>query len=159
MTITERIWLKINELGLKPAEISDKTGIDRASFTRWKNKDYKPSLDAIIVLSQFFNVSTDWLLTGEGSVKLDFETPESSTDEKLLLNAYRLANEENKMLILQKAIELSKQTNYKPETASIKLVAKEGGSIKEEITKEDAQEYKKMHEKAKEERLLRQLRE
>lgn len=65
MSVNERIFNKINELGLKFSDVADKTGIDRASFTRWKNEKYKPSLDAIIALSQFFNVSTDWLLTGK----------------------------------------------------------------------------------------------
>lgn len=65
MSVNERIFSKINELGLKFSDVADKTGIDRASFTRWKNEKYKPSLDAIVALSQFFNVSTDWLLTGK----------------------------------------------------------------------------------------------
>lgn len=87
MTITERILYKITESGLKPAEIADKTGIDRASFTRWKNKDYKPSLDAIIALSQFFNISTDWLLTGK-EVFNSLPKNQSDNDLQELLDLY-----------------------------------------------------------------------
>jgi transcriptional regulator with XRE-family HTH domain len=65
MTVTERILELIYERRLKFSEISEKTGIDKASFTRWKNKDYKPSIDAIMTLAYFFDVSADYLLFGE----------------------------------------------------------------------------------------------
>lgn len=120
MTVTERIWMKINECGIKPAEIADKTGIDRASFTRWKKKDYRPSIDAIVVLSQFFGVSTDWLLTGEQEIykpNINIETQNSivkesnlnetiyadkelSVDEEMLLEAYKNSDRQTKKEIL-----------------------------------------------------------
>ncbi len=82
MSVNERIFSKINELGLKFSDVADKTGIDRASFTRWKNEKYKPSLDAIVALSQFFNVSTDWLLTGKSN------SCHLSPDQQELLDLY-----------------------------------------------------------------------
>jgi transcriptional regulator with XRE-family HTH domain len=103
VTVAERIMSLVKTSGLTITEISSKTGIDKASFTRWKNKDYKPSIDAVVSLAQFFSVSTDWLLTGEGDSTPISVTPADTTEE-LLLEEYRAADKQKRKAILQAAL-------------------------------------------------------
>ena len=109
MTVTERIMKLVNSCGLTITEISNKTGIDKASFTRWKNRDYKPSIEAIVALSQFFQVSTDWLLSGEGEPSCaTVLNPQPSSDlteaETILLEKYRSADKIKRLDILRFAL-------------------------------------------------------
>lgn len=156
MTITDRIWLIINNSGLKAAEIAEKTGIDKSSFTRWKNRDYKPSLDAIIALSQFFDISTDYILLGK--VDTLSKSDALSIDEENLMNIYRkLTNEDkikvNKIItdILIESLLENNESNTTPddplnfpsessEVVKIGLAAFGGnGYIEKTISKEDAE--------------------
>lgn len=105
MTVIDRIFHKINENNLKIVDVSKATGIEQSSFTRWKKGNYSPSIDAIIVLSQFFGVSTDYLLLGKEECNLKeseiLQKNEDSlkTDEKLLIKTYREVSDEGKDLI------------------------------------------------------------
>ena len=60
-----------------------KIGIGTANGTYWKNGS-SPSSDIVIQLSEFLNVSTDFLLKGKKSSIQD----NLSEDEKRLLNTY-----------------------------------------------------------------------
>ena len=60
-----------------------KIGIGTANGTYWKNGS-SPSSDIVIQLSEFLNVSTDFLLKGKKSSIQD----NLSEDEKRLLNMY-----------------------------------------------------------------------
>lgn len=43
-------------------EIAKKLGFQRSLFTKWKTKNYIPSLEITVMLAQFFKVSMDYLL-------------------------------------------------------------------------------------------------
>jgi SOS-response transcriptional repressor LexA len=47
-------------------EVSQGTGIVRANIGKYESDKIKPSADTLISYSSFFNVSSDWILTGEG---------------------------------------------------------------------------------------------
>jgi transcriptional regulator with XRE-family HTH domain len=107
MTVSERIMSLVKSSGLTITEIASKTHIDKASFTRWKNKNYKPSIDAIVALSQFFCVSSHWLLTGEEEPTTQTVTTvvsDLSDTEEILLEEYRAADKEKRRAILQAAL-------------------------------------------------------
>lgn len=59
-----------------------KIGIGTANGTYWKNGSV-PSSDIVVQLSEFLNVSTDYLLTGKEN-----PTTELTADEQELLNNY-----------------------------------------------------------------------
>lgn len=46
-------------------KVSEDTGIPTSYFARWKKTNYIPKAEYIVILSNYFNVSADWLLTGE----------------------------------------------------------------------------------------------
>ena len=72
-----------------------KIGIGTANGTYWKNGS-SPSSDIVIQLSEFLNVSTDFLLKGKKSSIQD----NLSEDEKRLLNMYSLLTDIEKGEIL-----------------------------------------------------------
>jgi transcriptional regulator with XRE-family HTH domain len=64
-TISERIRSLRKEKGLNQAELGEKTGITRRSISTIENGETDPSAKQITALSNFFNVSTEYLLNGK----------------------------------------------------------------------------------------------
>lgn len=64
--------IKIGELiqelrkkhGLSQEELAEKTGVSRQAVSKWESQQSMPDIDKIIMLSDFFGVSTDYLLKG-----------------------------------------------------------------------------------------------
>lgn len=54
---------KINNV--KPGTISKATGISTATLTSWKQGKYTPKQDKLSLIADYFNVSVDYLMTGE----------------------------------------------------------------------------------------------
>ena len=64
MSFIDRLQSLIDKSNLTHKDIEKKTGIKNISH--YKSGRVKPSFDAIVALSDFFEVSTDWLLKGVG---------------------------------------------------------------------------------------------
>ncbi|MCY9765204.1 helix-turn-helix domain-containing protein [Paenibacillus alvei] len=62
-TLGERIAFLRESKGLKQRELMNMLGFNNLS--RFERNDMKPGIDIIIAISDFFNVSTDWLLKGK----------------------------------------------------------------------------------------------
>ena len=54
---------KINNV--KPGTVSKATGISTATLTSWKQGKYTPKQDKLALIAEFFDVSLDYLMTGE----------------------------------------------------------------------------------------------
>lgn len=65
-TIGERIkFLRQTTSNLTQQKLADATGISRGNLSNYEKDRFKPASDAIIAISNYFNVTTDWLLTGK----------------------------------------------------------------------------------------------
>ena len=64
MTISEKIFEKIDELSITQKEFSQKTGILQSTISEWKKKKTNPSSDKIMIICQVLNVTPEWLLSG-----------------------------------------------------------------------------------------------
>ncbi len=83
MEFYERILELSKEKGVTPYEISTNTGLSEASLSRLFNgKTKKPNQNNIKTLAKYFNVSEDWLRTGQGE-KLQ-SAKASNTTEKFI---------------------------------------------------------------------------
>ena len=51
-------------------ELADKIGVSRQAVSKWESEQAVPDLDRIIILSEFFEVTTDFLLKGIESDKV-----------------------------------------------------------------------------------------
>lgn len=70
-------------------QLSKDTGISDSLIGYWRNGKRKPSLENLRILSQYFNISIDFLITGEENTKQIRDTGVIlSDDESILLEYY-----------------------------------------------------------------------
>ena len=58
----ERLKELREDRNLSPKQLGDKIGVSDVAIYRWESKQRTPNIDSLILLAQFFNVSTDYLL-------------------------------------------------------------------------------------------------
>lgn len=72
----------------KPSVIAAELGINKSNVSNWKNNGYTPRGEALQKIADYFGVTTDYLLTGEGIEKaptLEGERKVSDDDIKFAL--------------------------------------------------------------------------
>ncbi|PZM63425.1 helix-turn-helix domain-containing protein [Paenibacillus dendritiformis] len=65
-SVGERIAYLRKSKGLKQRELMKL--LDFNNLSRFERNEMKPGIEIIVALAEFFNVSTDWLLTGKEKV-------------------------------------------------------------------------------------------
>lgn len=60
--IAERLKMLRAEKGVGQNELAEQLGLSNASISYWENAKQEPSASAIFKLSQYFDVSSDYLL-------------------------------------------------------------------------------------------------
>ena len=78
MSTSERVKSLRKTLGLTQQEFADKLGVKRSTIGNYDLNRTEPSASVITLISRTFNVSEQWLLTGEGEMFM-----ERSTDERI----------------------------------------------------------------------------
>lgn len=63
--LAERLKELRLEKELSQAQLSKATGISQVAINYWENEKRVPNANAVIILSRFFEVSTDYLLGEE----------------------------------------------------------------------------------------------
>ncbi len=66
MEIGKRLKILREKLGLSQSEFAKKIGTSQGYLSELERNLKKPGSDLLLSLKRLFNVSTDWLLTGEG---------------------------------------------------------------------------------------------
>ncbi len=74
MNISDRIQHLRKSKGISQEELADKIGVSRQAVSKWESEQTSPDLDKIILMSDFFEVTTDYLLKG-------IEPPQKDTTE------------------------------------------------------------------------------
>ncbi|SCY21050.1 Transcriptional regulator, contains XRE-family HTH domain [Butyrivibrio hungatei] len=69
MTISERIFERLNQLDMTQKDFSDKTGIMPSTISEWKKNKTNPSSDKIMSICKALDVTPEWLLSGVEGVK------------------------------------------------------------------------------------------
>ncbi|KYG30398.1 helix-turn-helix domain-containing protein [Alkalihalobacillus trypoxylicola] len=64
MSIEMRIRQLRKEKGLSQEELAEEVGVSRQAVSKWESNQSTPDLLRIIKLSEYFNVTTDYLLKG-----------------------------------------------------------------------------------------------
>lgn len=64
MTIADRIQRLRKAKGMSQEELADQIGVSRQAVSKWESGQTSPDLEKIILLSDFFDVTTDYLLKG-----------------------------------------------------------------------------------------------
>ena len=62
MDFSQRLTFLLEERGITAYRISKDTGISDSMLARWKSGERLPSLERVIDLAKYFNVSIDYLV-------------------------------------------------------------------------------------------------
>ena len=64
MNIADRIQNLRKSKGISQEEFADKIGVSRQSVSKWESEQSVPDIDKVIIMSDFFDVTTDYILKG-----------------------------------------------------------------------------------------------
>lgn len=82
MTLGEKIAILRKQRGLSQEDLASMMSISRQAVSRWEQDESMPDIDNMVLLSNIFKVSTDYLLKGkdftsisESMENIEFEQP------------------------------------------------------------------------------------
>ena len=85
MTIADRIQTLRKSKGMSQEELADAAGVSRQAVSKWESEQSTPDLDKVVILSEIFDVTTDYLLKGIEPVEtIDHKTMADVVDQKIL---------------------------------------------------------------------------
>ena len=64
MNVADRIQNLRRSKGISQEELADKIGVSRQSVSKWESEQSIPDIDKVIIMSEFFEVTTDYILKG-----------------------------------------------------------------------------------------------
>lgn len=111
MDIVNRIVSLADKHGLTGSDLGKVLNLKKSPLTDWKNGKSKPTLDQIIMLCEYFAVSSDYILfgTSEGKDKLANDIIDLKEDEKEIISIWRELDYENKAIIKGDMYKLRKE--------------------------------------------------
>lgn len=65
MTISDRIIELRKQNSLSQEDLAEVVGVSRQAVSKWESGQSTPDIEKVIKLSEYFNISTDYLLKGE----------------------------------------------------------------------------------------------
>ena len=71
--------------GWSQEELADRIGVSRQAVSKWESEQATPDLEKVVIMSDIFEVTTDYLLKGIEPVKTDeHKTMADVIDQKVL---------------------------------------------------------------------------
>lgn len=64
MLISDRIFSRIEELGMTQKEFAKRTGIAESTVSDWRKKKTNPTAEKIMIICKVLEVTPEWLLSG-----------------------------------------------------------------------------------------------
>lgn len=64
MNMADRIQHLRKSKGISQEELADKIGVSRQAVSKWESEQSAPDLEKVIVMSDFFGITTDYILKG-----------------------------------------------------------------------------------------------
>lgn len=80
MNMADRIQSLRKAKGMSQEELADKIGVSRQAVSKWESGQSTPDSEKIIIMSELFEVTTDYILKGIESV--------SATNKKTIQSIY-----------------------------------------------------------------------
>lgn len=86
MNLAEKIQDLRKKNGLSQEQLADKLGVSRQAISKWESEQSTPDIDKIVLLSETFHVSTDYLLKQEKDVTSKKEEENKKEDYTIAVN-------------------------------------------------------------------------
>ena len=105
MTIGDRIFNRIKQLGISQKDFSMKTGISQSTISEWKTKRTNPTSEKIMIICQVLNVTPEWLLSGSTNTggrgnELDWYVIDKKTELGTIITDYNGLSDEQRARLL-----------------------------------------------------------
>ncbi len=85
MTIADRIQSLRKSKGMSQEELADAAGVSRQAVSKWESEQSVPDIDKIVILSEIFGVTTDYILKGIEPIETnDHKTMADVIDQRVL---------------------------------------------------------------------------
>lgn len=81
MNIADRIQHLRKIKGISQEELAEKVGVSRQAVSKWEGEQSIPDIDKIMIMSEFFDATTDYILKG-------IEPPPKSNDTRADANIF-----------------------------------------------------------------------
>ena len=75
MNLADRLHDLRKKSGYSQEQLADLLGISRQAISKWESGQGKPDLDNIIKLTELYNISADYIITGQDFQKNDTDAP------------------------------------------------------------------------------------
>lgn len=80
MNIADRIQSLRKSRGISQEELADIIGVSRQAVSKWESEQSSPDIEKIILLSNYFDVTTDYLLKG---IEPNTDVPDNKADARI----------------------------------------------------------------------------
>lgn len=70
MNMADRIQYLRKTKGLSQEELANKVGVSRQAVSKWESGQSTPDIEKIIIMSEFFEATTDYILKGVEPVNM-----------------------------------------------------------------------------------------
>ncbi|MCI8648361.1 MAG: helix-turn-helix transcriptional regulator [Firmicutes bacterium] len=80
MNMADRIQYLRKTKGLSQEELADKVGVSRQAVSKWESEQSTPDIAKIIIMSELFEITTDYILKGIEPVNM--------TNKKIIYSLY-----------------------------------------------------------------------
>lgn len=86
--ISDKIKKLRNSYNINQVELANKLGVTKQCVSNWENDNILPSIEMLIKLSKYFNVSTDYLLglSSELTINVDGLNEQEIAHLKFFIN-------------------------------------------------------------------------
>ena len=93
MTISDRIFERLNDIGMSQKDFSKATNIPQSTISDWRKKSTNPSSDKIMIICEVLQVTPYYLLSGvevSGSRqdKIDYMMISKDSDDAQIIEAF-----------------------------------------------------------------------
>lgn len=86
MNIADRIQSLRKSKGISQEQLADVVGVSRQAVSKWESEQTIPDLEKIVLMSEYFDVTTDYILKGiePVSAEMNHMTIGDVLDQKVL---------------------------------------------------------------------------
>ncbi|MBO4494340.1 MAG: helix-turn-helix transcriptional regulator [Clostridiales bacterium] len=85
MNISDRILSLRKAKGMSQEQLAEAVGVSRQAVSKWESEQAMPDMDKVVLLSEIFGVTTDYILKGIEPVKNEeHKTVGDVLDQKIL---------------------------------------------------------------------------
>lgn len=83
MNLADRIQYLRKQKGYSQEDLADRVGVSRQAVSKWESEQSTPDLEKVIVMSELFEVTTDYLLKGIEPLPKDVTQPKKKPNANI----------------------------------------------------------------------------